>query len=74
MGESKANYTRIVENKKFEVHVLDPKEGRRDNVRVTLHSDDGQQVHHHLRTFEVMRLIAALNEALSFGPDIAKEG
>ena len=33
------DYTLIVANKKFEVHVLDPKKDRRDNVRVTLYSD-----------------------------------
>ena len=32
------DYTLIVANKKFEVHVLDPKEARRDNVRLTLYS------------------------------------
>ncbi len=70
MPKDDASYTTIVQNKKFEVHVLDPKDDRRDNVRVTLHSDDGEQVHHHLRAYEVMRLIAALNTALAFGPDI----
>ena len=73
MGDAKAVYTKIVENKKFEVHVLDPKDGRRDNVRLTLHSDDGERVHHHFRAYEVVRLVAALNEALSFGPDIPDE-
>jgi hypothetical protein len=70
MGDAKPGYTKIVVNKKFEVHVLDPKEGRRDNVRLTLHSDDGRDVHHHFRSYEVARLVAALNEALAFGPDI----
>jgi hypothetical protein len=70
MGDAKSGYTKIVANKKFEVYVLDPKDGRRDNVRVTLHSDDGQTVHHHLRSYEVVRLAAALNEALAFGPEI----
>jgi hypothetical protein len=73
MGDSKSSYTKIVENRKFEVHVLDPKEGRRDNVRVTLHSDDGQQVHHHLRSYEVARLVAALNDAIAYGPDIPEK-
>jgi|KBSMisStaDraftv2_1062788.scaffolds.fasta_scaffold790497_2 hypothetical protein len=67
-----ADYTKIVANQKFEVHVLDPKEERRDNVRLTLYSDDGRDVHHHLRTYEVMRLIDALKQALTFGPDIPK--
>ena len=66
------DYTEIVANKKFEVHVLDPKDDRRDNVRLTLYSDDGKDVHHHFRTYEVMRLIDALNQALAFGPDIPK--
>jgi hypothetical protein len=73
MGDSKTNYTKIVANKKFEVHVLDPKEARRDNVRLTLHSDDGETVHHHLRSYEVARLVAALNQALAFGPAIPDE-
>lgn len=64
------DYTLIVANKKFEVHVLDPKKDRRDNVRLTLYSDDGRNVHHHFRGYEVARLIAALNQALAFGPDI----
>ena len=73
MGDDKdEDYTLIVQNKKFEVHVLDPKDARRDNVRLTLHSDDGDEVHHHLRAFEVMRLITALEAALSFGPAIPK--
>ena len=64
------DYTLIVANKKFEVHVLDPKKDRRDNVRLMLYSDDGHNVHHHFRGYEVMRLIDALNRALAFGPDI----
>jgi hypothetical protein len=64
------DYTLIVANKKFEVHVLDPKDARRDNVRLTLYSDDGKDVHHHFRGYEVMRLIDALNQALAFGPKI----
>ena len=64
------DYTTIVRNKKFEVDVLDPREERRDNVRVTLHSDEGPSVYHHLRGYEVMRLIEALKEALAFGPEI----
>jgi hypothetical protein len=66
------DYALIVANKKFEVHVLDPKEDRRDNVRLTLYSDDGVDVHHHFRGYEVMRLIEALNQALAFGPPIPK--
>ncbi|HMF44968.1 MAG TPA: hypothetical protein VKQ32_30065 [Polyangia bacterium] len=66
------DYTLIVGNRKFEVHVLDPKEARRDNVRLTLYSDDGTDVHHHFRGYEVMRLIEALNKALAFGPPIPK--
>ncbi len=73
MGDAKSNYTKVVVNRKFEVHVLDPKEDRRDNIRLTLHSDDGQQVHHHFRAYEVTRLITALNEALAFGPDIREQ-
>jgi len=72
MGDKEDDYTEIVRNKKFEVHVLDPKEARRDNVRLTLHSDEGKAVHHHFRGYEVMRLIAALEEALAFGPPIPK--
>ena len=64
------DYTRIVANKKFEVHVLDPKKDRRDNVRLTLYSDDGDNVHHHFRSYEVMRLVDALKQALAFGPEI----
>jgi len=66
------DYTLIVRNKKFEVHVLDPKKDRRDNVRVTLHGDEDDTVHHHFRTYEVLRLIEALNQALAFGPPIPK--
>ena len=40
------------------------------NVRLTLHSDDGKSVFHHLRGYEVMRLIRALEGALEFGPEI----
>ena len=64
------DYTNIVKNAKYRVDVLDPKEARRDNVRVTLHSDDGESVFHHLRGYEVMRLIRALEAALEFGPEI----
>ncbi len=73
MPRSKPAYQAIVKNGKFEVHVLDPKDDRRDNIRVTLHSDDGQQVHHHLRSYEVVRLITALQDALAFGPAIPKQ-
>jgi hypothetical protein len=73
MGDTKTSYTTIVENRKFEVHVLDPKDGRRDNVRLTLHSDDGEKVHHHLRAYEIVRLVKALNDALAFGPDIPEK-
>jgi len=66
------DYTLIVANKKFEVHVLDPKKERRDNIRLTLYSDDGRNVHHHFRSYEVMRLIDGLQKALAFGPDIPK--
>jgi len=64
------DYTTLVKNKKFAVDVLDPREERRDNIRVTLHSDDGLSVHHHLRVYEVVRLVRALNNALEFGPEI----
>ncbi len=64
------DYTNIVTNKKFRVDVLDPKEARRDNVRLTLHSDDGESVSHHLRIYEVVRLVRALEAALEFGPEI----
>jgi hypothetical protein len=72
MPPKKSTYVTIVRNAKFEVHVLDPKDDRRDNIRVTLHSDDGLEVHHHLRTYEIIRLVKALNDALSFGPVIPK--
>jgi len=72
MPDKDDDYTLIARNKKFEVHVLDPKDARRDNVRLTLYSDDGDDVHHHFRGYEVMRLIAALEEALAFGPPIPK--
>jgi hypothetical protein len=72
MPDKDDDYTVIVRNKKFEVHVLDPKDARRDNVRLTLHADDGAEVHHHFRGYEVMRLIEALNQALAFGPAIPK--
>jgi len=39
-------------------------------VRLTLHSDDGPSVYHHLRVYEVVRLVRALNDALEFGPEI----
>ena len=64
------DYTTLIRNKKFEVDVLDPREERRDNVRLTLHSDEGPSVHHHFRVYEVVRLVRALNEALAFGPEI----
>jgi len=70
MPKNDDDYTLIVANKKFEVHVLDPKKDRRDNVRLKLFSDDGDDVHHHFRGYEVMRLIAALKQALAFGPEI----
>ncbi len=69
---SDEEYALIVENKKFAVHVLDPKHDRRDNVRVTLFSDDGEHVRHHLRSYEIARLIAALEAALAHGPEIPK--
>jgi len=72
MADHDTDYTLIVANKKFEVHVLDPKHERRDNVRLTLYSDDGHDVHHHFRSYEVMRLIEALNQALASGPPIPK--
>jgi hypothetical protein len=65
-------YTTIVANAKFAVHVLDPKQDRRDNIRVTLHSDEGDSVFHHLRGYEAIRLIAALDQALEYGPPIPK--
>jgi len=64
------HYATIVKNRKFDVSVLDPKDARRDNVRLTLYSDDGNSVYHHLRGYEVMRLIRALEGALEFGPEI----
>jgi hypothetical protein len=70
MLKPKPIYKTITKNKKFEVHVLDPKDDRRDNIKITLHSDDGNQVFHHLRAYEVMRLVAALKDALSYGPAI----
>jgi hypothetical protein len=66
----KDTYKQIVKNRKFEVHVLDPKSDRWDNIRLTLHSDDGVIVHHHLRCYEVVRLADALHEALASGPAI----
>jgi hypothetical protein len=72
MPDNDDAYTLIVGNKKFEVHVLDPKDARRDNIRLTLYSDDGKNVHHHLRAYEVMRLIEGLNQAIAFGPPIPK--
>jgi hypothetical protein len=72
MPSPKARYRSIAANRKFEVHVLDPKSDRRDNVRVTLHSDDGQSVYHHLRAHEVMSLVEALNVAVAYGPPIPK--
>jgi hypothetical protein len=50
--------------------VLDPKDERRDNVRIGIWGDDGERVHHHLRAYEVMRSIRALEDALAFGPAI----
>jgi len=64
------DYTTIVSNKKFEVDVLDPREERRDNVRLTLHADSGPSAHHHFRGYEVLRLVRALQDALAFGPEI----
>ena len=69
-GDTDHDYANIVKNRKFRVDVLDPKEARRDNVRLTLHSDDGESVSHHLRSYEVMRLLRALEAALEFGPEI----
>jgi len=71
-NDTKAKYKAIVANRKFAVHALDPKNGRRDNIRVTLHSDDGDSVFHHLRSYEAMRLIAALEQAIAYGPPIPK--
>ena len=70
MGDGKEHYQEIVKNLKFEVHVLDPKDDRRDNVRLTLHGDPKGTVHHHFRAYEVTRLITALQDALAFGPEI----
>jgi len=72
MPKKAETYTTIVRNRKFEVHVLDPKSDRRDNIRLTLHSDDGRVVYHHLRSYEVVRLADALKEALAFGPAVPK--
>lgn len=72
MPKSGDSYKTIVKNRKFEIHVLDPKDGRRDNIRVTLHSDDGQTVHHHLRSYEAMQFMEALRDAVAFGPPIPK--
>ncbi len=69
---AKGKYKAIVANRKFAVHVLDPKKDRRDNIRVTLHSDEGDSVFHHLRSYEAMRLIDALEQALAYGPAIPK--
>lgn len=68
--KKKHDYTNVIENRKFAVDVLDPKDARRDNVRVTLHSDEGESVFHHFRAYEVVRLIRALEDALAFGPEI----
>ena len=70
MAHTDGDYETIVKNQKFEVEVLDPKNDRRDNIKVTLYGDPAGKVHHHLRAYEVMRLIAALNEALAYGPTI----
>jgi len=65
------DYTSLVKNRKFEVAVLDPKDERRDNIRVTVFGDEaGEVAHHHLRAYEVMRLIAGLQAALAHGPEI----
>ena len=72
MSGPKNGYKTIIKNTKFEVHVLDPKGDRRDNVRLTLIGDPTGKVHHHFRSYEVMRLIAALKDALAFGPEIPK--
>lgn len=71
--DKQPKYTTIVANAKFAVHVLDPKQDRRDNIRVTLHSDEGESVFHHLRGYEAIRLIAALDQALEHGPPIPKK-
>jgi hypothetical protein len=70
MAKGSGDYQKIVKNRKFEVHVLDPKNDRRDNIRLTLHSDEGICVHHHFRGYEVARLIEALQRALAHGPPI----
>ncbi len=72
MPSPKPRYRTIVSNRKFEVHVLDPKSERRDNIRVTLHSDDGASVFHHLRAYEVACLVTALTDAIAFGPAIPR--
>ena len=72
LEEIRRRFGERVGNKKFEVHVLDPKKDWRDNVRLTLYADDGGDVHHHFRSYEVVRLIEALNQALAFGPPIPK--
>ena len=69
---TKGKYKAIVANRKFAVHVLDPKKDRRDNIRVTLHSDESDSLFHHLRSYEAMRLIDALEQALAYGPAIPK--
>ena len=68
--DSDKDYTTIVKNQKFEVQVLDPKDARRDNVKLILYGDPTGKIHHHFRAYEVMRLIAALKDALEFGPKI----
>ncbi len=70
MPKSKDDYETLVANRKFRVDVLDPKDGRRDNIRLTLSSDDGQSVFHHLRAYEVLRLARALQDAAAYGPEI----
>lgn len=70
MPKPSGSYKVIIKNKKFEVHALDPKEDRRDNIRLTLHSDEGTSVYHHFRGYEVMRLVRALEDALAHGPTI----
>jgi hypothetical protein len=69
---AEGKYKTIVANRKFAVHALDPKKDRRDNIRVTLHSDEGDSVFHHLRSYEAMRLIDALEQALAYGPPMPK--
>jgi len=70
MPRPKTAYKTIAKNQKFEVQVLDPKADRRDNVKLTLYGDPAGEVHHHLRAYEVMRLVAALQEAVAYGPAI----